>query len=138
VQRPYSRFPDGAAGIGLLLLRTTVGAGALGHGVAHLLNTTSTATPITWLADGVVIVTGIAVLAGLFTLRTAALLGIALMLSRFPEQSRASILESPATLLVIANAIALTLLGPGAFSIDARLFGHREIVIRRDTMPPRE
>jgi hypothetical protein len=30
---------------------------------------------------------------------------------------------------VAAIAIALALLGPGAFSVDARLFGRREIVI---------
>lgn len=30
---------------------------------------------------------------------------------------------------VAATALALALLGPGAFSVDARLFGRREIVI---------
>ena len=30
---------------------------------------------------------------------------------------------------IAATAIALALLGPGAFSVDAKLFGRREIVI---------
>lgn len=34
-----------------------------------------------------------------------------------------------ATALVTSNAIAILCLGPGAFSIDARLFGRREILI---------
>ena len=35
-------------------------------------------------------------------------------------------------LVILAAAIAL--LGPGAFSIDARLFGHREILIQPQKM----
>jgi hypothetical protein len=34
---------------------------------------------------------------------------------------------------VIVDAIALALLGPGAHSIDAWLFGRREIIIPRDS-----
>jgi uncharacterized membrane protein YphA (DoxX/SURF4 family) len=36
------------------------------------------------------------------------------------------------TLLSIAIALALSCLGPGAWSVDARLFGRREIVIPPD------
>jgi len=31
---------------------------------------------------------------------------------------------------MIVTAVAIALLGPGAFSLDGRLFGRREIVIR--------
>jgi hypothetical protein len=34
--------------------------------------------------------------------------------------------------LVTSAAAAVVLLGPGAFSVDARLFGRREIVIAPD------
>jgi hypothetical protein len=33
-------------------------------------------------------------------------------------------------------AAAIGLLGPGAFSVDARLFGHRRIIIPRAPYPP--
>ena len=33
------------------------------------------------------------------------------------------------SLLVAATAVATALLGPGAYSVDARLFGRREIVL---------
>lgn len=35
----------------------------------------------------------------------------------------------PASLHMIAIASAVALLGPGAFSVDSRIFGRREIVI---------
>ena len=38
-------------------------------------------------------------------------------------------LDSGAAVVGIAATIAIGLLGPGAFSIDARLFGRREIFI---------
>jgi len=37
---------------------------------------------------------------------------------------------------MIVAAVALALLGPGAFSLDGRLFGRREIVIPPATRPP--
>lgn len=40
-----------------------------------------------------------------------------------------------AIVLEIAIAIALAFLGPGAWSLDARLFGRREIIIPRSPLP---
>jgi len=37
-----------------------------------------------------------------------------------------------AALILIVDAAALALLGPGALSLDARLFGRREIIIPHD------
>jgi hypothetical protein len=36
---------------------------------------------------------------------------------------------------VIVDAVALAVLGPGAYSVDAYLFGRREIII--SNLPPR-
>jgi uncharacterized membrane protein YphA (DoxX/SURF4 family) len=41
------------------------------------------------------------------------------------------------TVLSSLNAAAIALLGPGAYSLDARLFGRRVIVFRRDGKPDR-
>jgi uncharacterized membrane protein YphA (DoxX/SURF4 family) len=39
-------------------------------------------------------------------------------------------------LYLVVISIAITLLGPGAFSLDARLFGRREIIIPEASRPP--
>lgn len=39
------------------------------------------------------------------------------------------------TVFIATVAVAIVLLGPGAFSIDARLYGRREIFIPRSTNP---
>ena len=41
-------------------------------------------------------------------------------------------LDRIAALIVLAIAVALALLGPGAHSMDAYLFGRREIIIPHD------
>ena len=46
-------------------------------------------------------------------------LGLALWTTSYPLQA----------LEIVVLAIVITLLGPGAFSIDARMFGRREILI---------
>jgi hypothetical protein len=38
---------------------------------------------------------------------------------------------------MVVDATAIALLGPGAFSLDARLFGRREILIPPDPRSPK-
>jgi len=44
-----------------------------------------------------------------------------------------AVVSQSITVIVVATAVAL--LGPGAYSVDARLFGMREIVITRSGPP---
>jgi uncharacterized membrane protein YphA (DoxX/SURF4 family) len=44
--------------------------------------------------------------------------------------------KTVAALYLLVISIAITLLGPGAFSLDARLFGRREIIIPEVSRPP--
>lgn len=69
----------------------------------------------------------VSVVAGLYSL------AIALSLATAPVQGFLAT-KAPA-LLATAIAAALVCLGPGAFSLDARLFGRREIVIS-SPLPP--
>jgi uncharacterized membrane protein YphA (DoxX/SURF4 family) len=63
-------------------------------------------------------------------------LGIAF--SWFPLQLLSPFESKLALAPIIAIAAAIALLGPGAFSLDARLFGWREIVIPPASRPPQE
>jgi uncharacterized membrane protein YphA (DoxX/SURF4 family) len=56
----------------------------------------------------------------------------AIVLSRVVGLPLSSFVDRDAGLFVIADAVAIVLIGPGAFSLDARLFGRREIVIPHD------
>lgn len=40
---------------------------------------------------------------------------------------------APSMIYILAIAVAIVLLGPGSLSIDARLFGRREIVLKPDS-----
>ena len=48
---------------------------------------------------------------------------------RLPAGQTPSLLSSIAHLNLAIVSVALVLLGPGALSLDARLFGRREIII---------
>ena len=69
--------------------------------------------------------------AGIFTPICSTLVGLGYALVLFTPFGGAVLprLDGGAALVGLAAAVALGLLGPGAFSIDARLFGRREIFI---------
>ena len=124
-------FPGGRTGIGLLLLRTALGAGVLMQGVGDLAEA-SDPTAGTWIADLLAIAAGTSLLIGLLTPISAGLVGViatARCASILPPPNAHPFASTPsiALLAVIANAVVLV--GPGAFSLDARLFGLREIII---------
>jgi uncharacterized membrane protein YphA (DoxX/SURF4 family) len=57
--------------------------------------------------------------------------GIGLMLSWFPAMVP-SVLGSRSTIWFAAIvAAAIAMLGPGAYSLDARVFGRREVIVPR-------
>lgn len=75
---------------------------------------------------------GAALLIGFLTPVAALLAGlvsIGIALSWLPTCTPKGFGGAPATIFLIVTAVAVLLLGPGAFSLDARLFGRREIVI---------
>jgi uncharacterized membrane protein YphA (DoxX/SURF4 family) len=83
------------------------------------------------LAAMLAAVSGPAVLAGFLTPLSAPAAGLTTLL----VVSTGTAAVSPmgigrhVAMLVVVNGVALALLGPGALSLDARLFGRREIVV---------
>jgi len=67
----------------------------------------------------------------------ASLGGVGIVLSWLPPPTSSLLVARPMILLVVTIAIAIVFLGPGAFSLDARLFGRREIIIPRAQRSPK-
>jgi uncharacterized membrane protein YphA (DoxX/SURF4 family) len=88
----------------------------------------------TWMG-AVAFVLGVTLLAGVLTpisALVAALGAIGSGFSLLPAPAASSLADSKLVVVLIAIvAAAIACLGPGAFSVDARLFGRREIIIPR-------
>jgi uncharacterized membrane protein YphA (DoxX/SURF4 family) len=122
LRRLFSTFARGLPGAGLLLLRLVGGIGLVVRGAVLLrdLPPTESALPHLLAAGG-----GVLLLAGLWTPIAGVVVAIIELWTAF---SHASDLW-PGILLGTLGA-ALTLLGPGAWSVDARLFGWKRIGVR--------
>ncbi len=139
LQRLYSTFPGGRPGIGLLLLRAAVGLTATAEGIFYLSGPSNPSSD-TWLLGLVLIMSGVALGAGFLTPFAGLLVGLCFLgiaLSWFPAPSWGMRDARLVAFGMIITAAAIALLGPGAFSLDGRLFGRREIVIPPSS-PPRE
>lgn len=113
MQRLFVMFPDRAPGVGLLWIRLCLGAALCWPWPA--------AAWAQWMAASgtlLLVLGGLTPLA--VVLATLALLG---------SGSHVALVMLPACLL---------LLGPGAYSLDACLFGRRVLVAARGAAPPKE
>ncbi len=128
MQRLYSAFPHGWPGFGLLLLRVVVGVTAAVQGGVHLV-TVANLTLGTYVLAGLAIASGLAVLIGFLTPFTGVVLSLSIPLFWFPSPAAGLFLDKIASPLIMADAIAIAFLGPGAFSVDALIFGRREVLI---------
>ncbi len=111
MQRLYAMFPDRGPGIGLLLLRLELALMLLLDPLGRWLDAGGPwPMALAWLAA---LLLGLGLMAPL-----ALLIAVLVTLPRVPE---------PLALCILAHAAGLMLLGPGAFSVDARLFGRRVV-----------
>ena len=124
-------FPDRWPGAGLLFLRLAVGVVLIVQGIAYL-GDKHDQSALVLAAMLVMSLLGIFLLIGFLTrlaAGAAAVANLGCIFSLFPV-SKVGPLMTPATAaLAAAIAIAVSCLGPGAMSLDARLFGRREIII---------
>jgi uncharacterized membrane protein YphA (DoxX/SURF4 family) len=84
------------------------------------------------------VASGVSLLIGFLTPIASVLVGLGsagIALSWLPVPTPNFFDARLTTCFVAAMAIALVFLGPGAFSLDSRLFGRREIVIPTDHFP---
>ncbi len=92
-----------------------------------------------WVIGLLLIICGAALLIGFLTPIFSVLIFLAALfiaVSLFPATSYSLFGVNICDIYVGVIAISLFLSGPGAFSLDARLFGRREIIIPEDTVPP--
>jgi len=123
LQRLFSTFASGWPGVGLLLLRVLTAAVLIHFGIASLLEAPPTMAAV---LPTIGAVAGILLLIGLWTPvagTLAAIVNVWIALSRYFSHS-----SDPWILLIqAALGAALAMIGPGAWSIDARLFGRKHI-----------
>jgi uncharacterized membrane protein YphA (DoxX/SURF4 family) len=140
LHRLFSAFPAGLPGVGLLLLRVVVGAALIAHGVLCLVSS-ERVTLVVSVSFAILVLSGITLLIGFLTPILSLLAGfesLGIAFSWFPLQLLSPIESKLALAPIIAISAAIALLGPGAFSLDARLFGWKEIVIPPASRPPQD
>jgi hypothetical protein len=119
--------------MGLLLLRAAISAYSINAGVSALVSQRPAVFPgategVLNLAIGALLLAGfLTPIAGFLSVLSRMMDGIRGLSVAFPGNSNPMILY----LVLLLISAAVVLLGPGAFSVDAHLFGRREIIIPR-------
>jgi uncharacterized membrane protein YphA (DoxX/SURF4 family) len=120
LQRLFSTFPNSWPGFGILLLRLGAGIALICPGVAGFFGSPGTPTMVARNLIGVV--GGTFLLVGLWTPAMGALVALdELWIAFSPGSSQPDGRMTHILLAVLTAGVAM--LGPGAWSIDARLFG---------------
>jgi uncharacterized membrane protein YphA (DoxX/SURF4 family) len=133
LQRLFSTFPHGSPGVGLLLLRAGAAAVLIVQGDACLAFRPA-GTWGTWVAGATEILAGALLVLGLTTPLAGVVGAIGTAgaaLSWFPWPMPLPAGTGIGSVLRVLVMVAIALLGPGAISADAVLFGRREIAIPR-------
>ena len=121
MRRLFSTFARGWPGVGLLLLRVAAGTALIARNILGLGNTPTFGTGFFQLF---IAIAGLLLITGLWTPVVASVMAL---LELWRIISRRGDLSSDILLCTLAFAIAL--LGPGSWSVDARLFGWKRIEI---------
>ncbi len=126
MRRLFATFPTGAPGCGLVVLRVVAALSLQVDASGHVVLTQHAS-----IAGVALILLSLALLIGLFT-PIVALLAAAFEASLFFAGGFTGI-----ALLLQGQmiCIALALLGPGAYSLDARLFGSRVVILHASDQP---
>jgi putative oxidoreductase len=118
IQRLFSSFPDSWPGAGLLLLRLAIGVPAV---VSALWILSSGPEPGRVVAHVMALSCGSLVLLGLWTPVAAGALALLQVLCALARHY--DLMQLAAALV----PLSLSVLGPGAWSIDAKLYGRKRL-----------
>ena len=119
-------FPQGGPGIGLLLLRIAA-AGMFALNLTHPFNFSS--TPQYWFVVSLIVLISLGLLLGFLTPILTMIACVAAVANLFLADQTIEVVY----IVRLLTSAALGCLGPGAYSVDARLFGLRVTVV-----PPRK
>jgi uncharacterized membrane protein YphA (DoxX/SURF4 family) len=119
LQRLFSTFANGWPGFGLLIQRLVLGIALLYHGIALLHGIPAVEPAVPELIGSVL---GLFILAGFWTPAAGALVAVAQVWIALTGSGDALM-----AIILAALGGTLAMIGPGAWSIDARLFGRKYI-----------
>jgi putative oxidoreductase len=122
VQRLFSTFPTGRPGAGLLLLRFAVGVSLILEKI-----------PMMWInpqslgfgARVALVCVGVCLLCGFWTPVMGSIAAVIELLITFSPGG-----VNVTHILLVILSVSLALLGPGAYSVDAHIFGRKRIDIK--------
>ncbi len=117
MQRLYTTFPNEWPGAGLLLLRLAEGVPSVVQGVTRALDSGVTVATLPYAVD---ILSGLLLIAGFWT----PIGGLLQALVEFSSALSGSGYEHIVRGII---GLSMAMLGPGAWSVDARLFGRKRI-----------
>jgi putative oxidoreductase len=123
LRRLFSTFARGLPGVGLLLMRLVAGVVLIAHGIGRFLIGTpleASILNIFSIGDAVLLI------AGLWTPIAGSLLALLTVFDLITQDG-----NPYSTILLATMGAALALVGPGAWSLDAWLFGWKRIDIDR-------
>jgi len=126
----FSTFAGGWSGAGLLLMRLVAGITLISRGIAGLQEDPQLERAILLILSTSA---GMLLLAGLWTPIAGVLAAVLQLWFTFARHTFARPGDALTHIMLATLAIALALVGPGAWSVDARLFGWKRIDIRSRT-----